>query len=631
MTSDTLNIMILAAGLGERLRPITDRIPKPLVPVLGVPVLQLILDKVSSIPYEAIGINLHHNAKALEQWVSRCSFKDRIVLFPEPSILGTGGALKNAESLLDRGMFLVHNGDILSDIDLPALVRHHRASDNLATLAVHDFPRFNNVTVDENGLFKELGRPASEGRTMAFTGIAVYEPGFLDFLPQGESSVVDAWTKAVSAGEKIGTCDVTGAAWSDLGTPESYSAAVFSKLRKEGESLYIHPSVQNCHKLDITGNVVLEEGAAISGALTLRNCIVLPGAVIEGNTVPSQTEKGGILENCIAGPDFTVHLDEMEIVCMKEGKHLIGTGGSDRNYFRVREQGETAVLMECRQDDADFERHIRLTAFFRERGVPVPELKRFDSAKKQAVFQDAGDLSLYSWLKCPREDRAIRDVYKKVIDGLVRIHRTGTGSAADLSLFQERSFEQAYFRWETDYFMQRFVTGLANVQREHAREIDRELDDLARMAASFPRTLLHRDFQSQNIMIADRETILIIDFQGARTGPHGYDAASLLWDPYVRLNGAVRDDLLRYYMDRMSEACEEFDRDAFMTSLLPCRLQRHMQALGAYGFLAVEKGKKYFLKFVPEALRLLREDLSEAGDAYGALRKLVETLKVETA
>jgi NDP-sugar pyrophosphorylase family protein len=109
MATDKINIMILAAGLGERLRPITDRIPKPLVPILGTPVLQHALNRLSSIPYDRIGINLHHKREVMEQWISRSSFRERIVLFPEQAISGTGGALKNAESFLTGGIFLVHN------------------------------------------------------------------------------------------------------------------------------------------------------------------------------------------------------------------------------------------------------------------------------------------------------------------------------------------------------------------------------------------------------------------------------------------------------------------------------------------------------------------------------------------
>jgi aminoglycoside/choline kinase family phosphotransferase len=118
----------------------------------------------------------------------------------------------------------------------------------------------------------------------------------------------------------------------------------------------------------------------------------------------------------------------------------------------------------------------------------------------------------------------------------------------------------------------------------------------------------------------------IIDYQGARMAPPAYDVASILWDPYHRLENAVRDRLLGYYLGEMKAHRPAFDEKAFRETLLGCRLQRHMQALGAYGFLAEVKGKKYFLKHVPEALALLRADMAEARQDYPELERLIASL-----
>jgi aminoglycoside/choline kinase family phosphotransferase len=131
--------------------------------------------------------------------------------------------------------------------------------------------------------------------------------------------------------------------------------------------------------------------------------------------------------------------------------------------------------------------------------------------------------------------------------------------------------------------------------------LDNELHELAEKADAFPKTIVHRDFQSQNIMITDGDIPRLIDFQGARIGPPGYDVVSMLWDPYYRLNEDLK-------------------------TLLTCRLQRHMQALGAYGFLSSVKGKKYFLKHIPEGLQLLKEDSTQSQKEYPELYKLVNSL-----
>jgi aminoglycoside/choline kinase family phosphotransferase len=110
----------------------------------------------------------------------------------------------------------------------------------------------------------------------------------------------------------------------------------------------------------------------------------------------------------------------------------------------------------------------------------------------------------------------------------------------------------------------------------------------------------------------------LIDYQGARMGPPAYDVVSILWDPYYRLGDEMRERLLDYYISKMRKIPTE--------SLLPCRLQRHMQALGAYGFLSNVKGKKYFLKYMPEGLRLLKEDMIFSKAEYPELYKLIMRL-----
>src|SRR5712691_1827255 len=117
-----LTIFLPAAGLGERLRPVTNHLPKPLLPILGTPIIERILERLTAVCDGTIGINLHWKAELLRAWAGASRWRDRIVFFPEDPILGTGGALKNAELLLSRGPFIVHNSDILLDIDFSRLL-----------------------------------------------------------------------------------------------------------------------------------------------------------------------------------------------------------------------------------------------------------------------------------------------------------------------------------------------------------------------------------------------------------------------------------------------------------------------------------------------------------------------------
>jgi aminoglycoside/choline kinase family phosphotransferase/NDP-sugar pyrophosphorylase family protein len=627
---------------------VTNHIPKPLLPLLGRPLIGIILGKLTSICDGKVGVNLHHKPEMIREWFKGSPYADQVTYFPEQELLGTGGALKNAESFLAGGHFVVHNADILLDISFGKLVEAHFASGNIATLVTHRIPALSNVVIDEHDCVIDVENPGSSkpnpariARKVAYTGVAVYSPDILRFLPSGVSHMTDAWLAAAKAGYKVKTMDFTGSYWSDIGTPMSYAAAVLETLRMIGETVYCS-SFARAGEIEVDGYTVVEKGAALRGGSSLRNCIVLPGSEVSGRH-----------ENCIVGPDYEVPLAELDMqpatyaaqrkdiglagplfawfdgAALGKGSiakaSLIGLGGSDRRYFRVQKSSMSAVLMECKKDDPDYERHLAYTKFFDECGVPVPRLLGADEPGRRALFEDLGDLSLYSWLRFPHDDKVIEAQYRRVLDILVGLHDKTSEHIDQCPILSARIFDYDHLRWETTYFLERFVTGLKKVRITDRKALDEDLHQLARTVSGFLPTIIHRDFQSQNIMVKAGE-LHVIDFQGARMAPPAYDVASVLWDPYHRIDDAMRERLLAYYIEAMQKAAKEFDADSFRETLLPCRLQRHMQALGAYGFLTVEKGKKYFLKHVPEAIRLLREETAAAQNDYPVLAKLVQNL-----
>lgn len=670
---DKINVFILAAGVGERLRPITNHIPKALLPVLGEPILESVLKRVLYIPVDMIGINIRHKWEMIQKWIQTTSCSEKIRLFYEDQKLGTGGALKNAEPLLRRSIFLVYNSDIFSNISLEILVKKHLSSGNMATLAIHNHQKFNNLWIDKKGQLKFIGKtlPADHERLhqAAFTGIAVYSPEFLNFLPVGNSSVVDAWLKAVSSGISIGTVDFTGCDWSDIGTLDAYSSRIFETLKRDGETVYVHPSV-DCSRVEIDGYAVIEKDCIFKGRAQIRNCILLPN---------SKITNGSQLENTIVGPDYSIKIEETLIISqiMLNSKHvylsssvlsdflgsrseemkmtLIGTGGSDRKYYRIRDREKTAVLMECPETDPDYHRHILYTQFFRKYSVPVPELFGMDTDNPptppfgkgnlhyppltprrtsikggkggftHTLLEDLGDISLYSWLKCKKESERTENLYRRVIDILLILHTTVTKNVSECPILESRIFDYEHLRWETNYFIERFVYGLKGVDIKEWNRLDKEFDSLAIEVDSFRKSVVHRDFQSQNIMITKGDIPRLLDYQGARMGPPAYDLASILWDSYFRLEDNMRVRLLNYYIEKMKNISDNnFDETEFRQTLLPCRLQRHMQALGAYGFLAKVKGKTYFLKYIPQALQYLNEETKLVRDKYPALHELVK-------
>jgi NDP-sugar pyrophosphorylase family protein/aminoglycoside/choline kinase family phosphotransferase len=606
-----LKIFLPAAGLGERLRPITYHTPKPLLPILGKPLIESIIEKFSLVSSGRIGINLHYKADMLREWSRNSAFLERIEFFYEEQILGTGGALKNAERFLSDGHFLVHNSDIVSNIDFSRLIETHLSEGNIATLAVHNYPKYNNVVLDDNGYVigienagTSMPDPDTAGRKTAYTGIAVYSPEILKFLPQGVSHATVAWLAAANAGHKarykVRALDFTGCYWNDIGTPQAYATAIIDSLKADGETIYIHPSVK-CGDLEVDGYISIEKDAVFEKGASIKNCIALP---------ESRIEKGHY-EDCIIGRDLRIDLEKTD------APSVIGTGGSDRTYFRIGKN----VVVKYGQISADFQRQIEYTRFFRRHGIPVPEIIDIDEDNLSITFEDLGDLSLYSRLKCGRSDEQIEGMYKKIMDIAAAIHKT-VRHISECPLLQARIFDYEHFRWETEYFIERFVKGIKGIDAGNNAALQNEFHRLASKADSFQKTVMHRDFQSQNIMIKNGLP-RVIDYQGARIGPPAYDIASMLWDPYRRLEDAMRQRLLDYYIFVMKTENNGFNEDEFSESLPLCRIQRHMQALGAYGFLSSIKGKKYFLKHIPEGIMLLKEDIALLKSEYPMLHELI--------
>ncbi len=228
-----MKAMILAAGLGTRLRPLTDRLPKPLLPVAGRPLIVWNLLLLRRHGITDVIINLHHLGQQIEQALGNGSaFGMRIAYSKEPVLLGTGGGLKQAEPFFNGEPFYVLNGDTLFDMDLGALAAAHRESRAVATMALRADPdpdRWGAVDVDEkhhvvriNGRGRAAGGPTSK---RMFAGVHLMHPRLLaDVTPGRESSIIEAYVRAIEDGDTVAGYEFSGY-WSDIGTPERYAQA----------------------------------------------------------------------------------------------------------------------------------------------------------------------------------------------------------------------------------------------------------------------------------------------------------------------------------------------------------------------------------------------------------------------
>ena len=227
--------MILAAGFGTRLKPLTDRVPKPLVQVAGVPMLALTLNRFRKLKPHTLVVNGHHLSSQLDSFLqkSAAGFK-RVEYLYEPQILDTGGALRNASRYLRGPFFVTTNADVVTDISLKAAVVQHLKRGSLVTMLMHDRERYNQVEVDSAGRIRGFGcvRAEFENRLLAYTGIQICAPLLLDLMARESASepfsLIVFYRRLLAAGRD----DIVGYEvdtkeqnyWRDLGTKEDLMA-----------------------------------------------------------------------------------------------------------------------------------------------------------------------------------------------------------------------------------------------------------------------------------------------------------------------------------------------------------------------------------------------------------------------
>jgi hypothetical protein len=233
--------------------------------------------------------------------------------------------------------------------------------------------------------------------------------------------------------------------------------------------------------------------------------------------------------------------------------------------------------------------------------VHVPKIYAFDEDKLCVWLEDLGNDDLHAHDVDPWPQREA--LYQTTLREVAKIHaiEANSLSKADLSVL-EPPFDESLYAWEQDYFLTHYLEGHLN-RRRGERDFDaahEALKELRRRLAREARCLVHRDFQSQNVMLRNNEA-WFVDYQGLRPGLAEYDLASLLLDPYVRFTQEERDTLLAYYAQHVGEELITM-RERFLL----CGAQRLMQALGAYGNLSRNQGKPQFKKHIPAAVENLR-------------------------
>jgi NDP-sugar pyrophosphorylase family protein len=236
-----MKAMILAAGLGTRLRPLTNDRPKALVEVAGHTLLEITITRLKQFGVREVIINVHHFAGMMVDYLkTKNNFGLRVEISQEDTLLDTGGGLKKAAwfFLEDRSgaPFILHNVDVISTIDLGRMLEFHQQSHALATLAVQNRETSRYLLFDEQMQLCgrravkehkiELARSVHQPKELAFTGIHVISPRLLEMLSEeGVFSIVESYLRLAGQGEKISGYRADGDYWRDLGKPENIAAA----------------------------------------------------------------------------------------------------------------------------------------------------------------------------------------------------------------------------------------------------------------------------------------------------------------------------------------------------------------------------------------------------------------------
>jgi aminoglycoside/choline kinase family phosphotransferase len=286
----------------------------------------------------------------------------------------------------------------------------------------------------------------------------------------------------------------------------------------------------------------------------------------------------------------------------------IERGGSDRKFWRGGGAASGLIALAYGPEKAENARYAACAEFLQSQGVSVPRVLAHDAEQRFLLLEDAGSEDLWTHRELPWKKRA--DLYRQALREVATMHGADLAAAEKAQVLQV-PFDADLYRWEQEYFFEHFLG---------ARQKDlAPFEEQAASLAAKSRVLLHRDFQSQNIMVREGR-VAFIDFQGMRAGLAGYDVASLLYDPYVDFSTEQRAELSDFYFQTAGLS----DRGAWDEELRACARQRLMQALGAYGFLGRVKGKTGFLGHVPVAADRLAA-LCHTETAWQPLAEAVRT------
>jgi aminoglycoside/choline kinase family phosphotransferase len=294
----------------------------------------------------------------------------------------------------------------------------------------------------------------------------------------------------------------------------------------------------------------------------------------------------------------------------------LSSDGSDRRFFKIQWKGKPALAIEPSPGDigtSEIYSYIAIGNHLARVGIPVPKIYDFNKDTGIIVVEYLGDrhlqteiLALISQSKWSQ----VKELYRQALSLLAKMQVWGCHGFNCKWCYDSEYYDSKLAKVrEAFYFLQSFVEDLMGCGK--TPELEDELTSLASQVDLIDNKeyFLHRDFQSRNILVWNG-ALRIIDFQGGRLGPMGYDVAALLLDPYVALPKTIWSELLQFYLDELDTLNIDLDKTMFEREFYLLALLRTMQALGAYSYLYLKKGKVFFKPYISPALSNLKALLS---------------------
>ncbi len=309
-----MRAIVLSAGYGTRLWPLTEDRTKPAIPILGKPLVGYVAEYLAGYGIDEIVVNLHHRPESVRRALGDGRrFGVKLHYVDEPVILGTSGALDNTREFFDRDTFLVVNGKIITDIDLHAAIETHRKAKAIATLVLLPNTRHERFSVveTEDGRIKGFGGMPTGDRPapLMFTGIHILEPRIFEYIPRGvfSDSVVHVYPQAIAKGEIV-AAHVASGKWRELSTLKRY-VDISVELLKEAGKTYVAgtdavisqtATISDAIVWDRVGigagarvtRAVLADDVVLPGGEIVENAVVVPRKLVKGKTRPEKALSG---------------------------------------------------------------------------------------------------------------------------------------------------------------------------------------------------------------------------------------------------------------------------------------------------------------------------------------------------